>query len=183
MIFPQCVFRIPQLADLSFHTVLLSPAAIKHLCLFSGNQALLFFPKECPCARPSNLEPNQGEGGCSERRNREKKEGIKDSGFPMIAGRRACQELDDYYSPLLVTIVCLSVTRRTGEPVTFWGKPVRFGILLGFIHSSGNITWTVMRKKGFWSISRQKWFLDADLHTEVEWDIGLGGGLCFPSVF
>lgn len=55
--FPPCVFRITQPADLSCYIVLLSPGAIKHLCLFSSSQALLFLSKECPCAHPSNLGP------------------------------------------------------------------------------------------------------------------------------
>lgn len=54
-----CVFRIPPVADLSTHTVLLSPLPIKHLYLLSGSQALPFL-SECPGARPSNLECDGG---------------------------------------------------------------------------------------------------------------------------
>lgn len=53
-------FRITQLADLSSHSVLLSPALIKRLYLFNGSQGLLFLSQRCPCAYPSNLEPNGG---------------------------------------------------------------------------------------------------------------------------
>lgn len=55
-----CVFRVPPVADLSSHTVLLSPLPIKHLYLLGGSQALPFLSKECPCANPSNLECNGG---------------------------------------------------------------------------------------------------------------------------
>lgn len=55
-----CVFRVPPVADLSSHTVLLSLLPIKHLYLLGGSQALPFLSKECPCANPSNLECNGG---------------------------------------------------------------------------------------------------------------------------
>lgn len=48
------------MADLSSHTVLLSPLPIKHLYLLSGSLAVLFLSKECPCANPSDLECNGG---------------------------------------------------------------------------------------------------------------------------